>query len=76
MEGPGEARGRLLEDGVELDLSRLGRRDPWPSRHLAPGALFLDETIALASRDSAGHWQRWMDAVLDLHFVVGDVPPN
>ena len=76
MEGPGEARVRLLDDGVELDLPRLGRRDPWPTRHLAPGALFRDEAIALASRGSVGDWQRWMDAVLDLHFVAGDVPPN
>jgi hypothetical protein len=76
QEGTGEAIVRLGAEDVGVELTRLGRRDPWPPQRLAPGAIFHDDAIELASRRSAADWQHWMDTLLDSHFSSGDIPAN
>lgn len=76
QDGTGEARVQVGTGAVDVELTRLGRRDPWPPQRLAPGALFRDDAIELASRSSAADWQHWMDTLLDSHFSSGDIPAN
>ena len=75
-EETGEAIVRLGAQDVVVELTRLGRRDPWPPLRLTPRAIFRDEAIELASRRSAADWQHWMDTVLHAHFSSGDIPAN
>jgi len=75
-EGTGEAVVHIDAEGVDLELTRLGRRTPWPPRRLASGAIFRDEAIELASRRSAADWQHWVDTLLASHFSSGEVPAN
>ncbi|MDH3473553.1 MAG: hypothetical protein OEM59_07660 [Rhodospirillales bacterium] len=41
---------------------------------LTPGAVFQDETVALAPLTGAADWHHWFDIVLVGHFFSGDIP--
>jgi hypothetical protein len=75
-EEPGEAVVRLGDEEVVVELTHLGRRDPWPPLRLTRRAIFHDEAIELASRRSVADWQHWMDTVLAVHFSSGDIPAS
>lgn len=77
-DGPAEAIVRLLpaDEGVAVEVSRLGARTPWPARALSPGAIFHDEVVELAPRSSGADWQHWFDNLLVAHFTTASIPPN
>jgi len=59
-------------DSVSLVLTRPGQKVE--SAVLEPGAIFSDETVDLAPRDSAEAWQHWFDTVWVGHFFSGTIP--
>jgi hypothetical protein len=59
-------------DDVALRLTPPGRDAE--TLTLAPGAIFGDETIALAPRQSAEEWQRWFTTVWVGRFFSGEIP--
>jgi len=73
---PREARVRLLPGAEGVELTLPGRGGSWPPQRLAPGAIFRDEVMELASLRSGQAWQRWFETVLVGHSSAAEIPPR